>query len=70
LKLLRPVCSAGIAGISLDPESTPRFQLSVSGKNILGADKPVSSTYTPSTGVYGKNYADPATVLASIRFSY
>ena len=47
-----------------------RFQAALSGKNILGANKPVSSTYTPSTGVYYKNYADPATILASIRFSY
>jgi iron complex outermembrane receptor protein len=47
-----------------------RFQLSLSGKNILSADRPVSSTYTPSTGVYYKNYADPATVLASIKFTY
>lgn len=47
-----------------------RFQVSLEGRNILGANKPVSSTYIPSTGVYYKNYADPATVLASVRFSY
>lgn len=47
-----------------------RFQFALTGKNILGANKPVSSTYIPSTGVYYKNYADPATVLASVRFAY
>ncbi|WP_367347703.1 TonB-dependent receptor [Sphingobium yanoikuyae] len=47
-----------------------RFQFAIQGKNILGANKPVSSTYIPSTGVYYKNYADPATVLLSARFSY
>lgn len=47
-----------------------RFQVALTGKNILGADKPVSSTYTPTTGVYYRNYADPATFLASVRFSY
>jgi iron complex outermembrane receptor protein len=47
-----------------------RFQLALTGKNILGANKPVSSTYIPSTGVYYKNYADPATVLISVRFAY
>jgi iron complex outermembrane receptor protein len=46
-----------------------RFQVSVRGTNILGADAPVSSSFTPSTGIYYKNYPDPATVLASIKFS-
>jgi iron complex outermembrane receptor protein len=47
----------------------PRFRLTVEGRNILNANKPVSSQYIPSTGVYYKNYADPATVLVSIKFS-
>ena len=47
-----------------------RFQLSLQGKNILGANKPVGSVYIPSTGIYYKNYADPATVLVNARFSY
>ncbi|MGK2912173.1 MAG: TonB-dependent receptor [Sphingobium sp.] len=47
-----------------------RFQFSVQGKNILGAKKPVSSQFIPSTDVYYKNYADPATVLVSVRYSY
>jgi iron complex outermembrane receptor protein len=46
-----------------------RFQIAVTGRNIFGADKPVSSQYIPSTGVYYKNYADPATVLVSLKFS-
>lgn len=46
-----------------------RFQLSVQGKNILGADQPVGSSYTPSTGIYYKNYPDPATVLVSVKVS-
>ena len=47
-----------------------RFQIGISAKNILGANKPVSSTYTPSTGAYYKNYPDPATVLFNARFAY
>lgn len=47
-----------------------RFQVGVQARNILGADKPVGSTYIPSTGVYYKNYADPATVLFNVRFAY
>jgi iron complex outermembrane receptor protein len=47
----------------------PSFQIRLEGKNILGADAPVSSSYTPSTGIYYKNYADPATVLVSFKFT-
>lgn len=47
----------------------PSFQISVQGKNILGADAPVGTSYTPSTGIYYKNYADPATVLVSFKFT-
>lgn len=47
-----------------------RFQIGISAKNILGANKPVSSTYTPSTGAYYKNYPDPATMLFNARFAY
>ncbi len=47
-----------------------RFQFALTGKNILGANKPVSSTYVPSTGTYYRNYADPATFLVSVRFAY
>jgi len=44
-----------------------RFQLSLQGKNILGADQPVGTSFTPSTGIYYKNYPDPATVLVSVK---
>ena len=47
-----------------------RFQIGLSAKNILGADKPVGSTYVPSVGAYYKNYADPATMLFDVRFAY
>jgi len=47
-----------------------RFQIGVQARNILGANKPVGSTYTPSTGVYYKNYPDPATMLFNVRFAY
>ncbi|HEX7782961.1 MAG TPA: TonB-dependent receptor [Sphingobium sp.] len=47
----------------------PRFSVIVEGRNILSANKPVSSQYIPSTGVYYKNYADPATILVSIKFT-
>ncbi|WP_327752752.1 TonB-dependent receptor [Sphingobium sp. SJ10-10] len=47
-----------------------RFQVGVQARNILGADKPVGSTYTPSTGVYYKNFPDPATILFNVRFTY
>ncbi|HKX21639.1 MAG TPA: TonB-dependent receptor [Rhizorhapis sp.] len=42
-----------------------RFQIGVSAKNILGTDKPVGSMYTPSAGVYLKNYPDPTTVCST-----
>ncbi|AOH85212.1 hypothetical protein AWL63_15850 [Sphingomonas panacis] len=47
----------------------PSFQIRVEGRNILGADAPVGSSYTPTTGIYYKNYADPATVLVSFKIS-
>jgi len=47
----------------------PSFQIRVEGRNILGADAPVGSSYTPTTGIYYKTYADPATVLVSFKFS-
>jgi len=46
-----------------------RFQIALEGKNILGADAPVGTSYTPSTGIYYKNYPDPATVLLRLRFT-
>jgi iron complex outermembrane receptor protein len=47
----------------------PRWSVQLSGRNLLDSDKPVSSTYTPSTGVYYKNYPDPRTWLVTLKFA-
>lgn len=47
----------------------PNWQVVVSGRNLFEADKPVSSTYTPSTGVYYLNFPDPRTVVVTLRYS-
>ncbi len=47
----------------------PHWQVVLSGRNLLDSDKPVSSTYTPSTGVYYLNFPDPRTVLVTIRYA-
>ncbi|MDC7683768.1 TonB-dependent receptor [Asticcacaulis sp. BYS171W] len=48
----------------------PKLQVVLSAKNITGSDKPVTVTYTPSTGVYYYNFPDRATALLSLRYSY
>jgi iron complex outermembrane receptor protein len=47
----------------------PRWSVQLSGRNLLDSDKPVSSTYTPSTGVYYKNYPDPRTWLVTLKYA-
>ena len=47
----------------------PRWSVELSGRNLLDSDKPVSATYTPSTGVYYQNFPDPRTVLVTLKFS-
>jgi iron complex outermembrane receptor protein len=47
----------------------PHWQVVLSGRNLLDSDKPVSSTYTPSTSVYYLNFPDPRTVLLTVRYS-
>ena len=47
----------------------PHWQVVLSGRNLLDSDKPVSSTYTPSTAVYYQNFPDPRTVLVTVRYS-
>ncbi|MBA4010311.1 MAG: TonB-dependent receptor [Phenylobacterium sp.] len=47
----------------------PRWSLVLSGRNLLDSDKPVSATYTPSTGVYYQNFPDPRTVLLTLRYA-
>ncbi len=44
------------------------FTATLASRNILNSQRPVTSTYTPSTGVYYHNYPDPRTVLATLRY--
>lgn len=46
----------------------PRWSVVLSGRNLLDSDKPVSATYTPSTGVYYQNFPDPRTWLVTLKF--
>ena len=46
----------------------PHWQVVFSGRNLLDSDKPVSSTYTPSTSVYYLNFPDPRTWLVTLRY--
>ena len=47
----------------------PRWAVQLSGRNLLDSDKPVSATYTPSTGVYYRNYPDPRTFLVTLKYA-
>ncbi|HEX7884891.1 MAG TPA: TonB-dependent receptor, partial [Phenylobacterium sp.] len=47
----------------------PRWSVVLSGRNLTNSNKPVSSTYTPVTGVYYVNYADPRTWLVTVRYA-
>jgi iron complex outermembrane recepter protein len=47
----------------------PRWSVTLSGRNLLNSQKPVSSTYTPSTAVYYLNYPDPRTYLVTLKYS-
>ncbi|MGR4863331.1 TonB-dependent receptor [Caulobacter sp. LARHSG274] len=47
----------------------PRWSVVLSGRNLLDSDKPVSATYTPSTGVYYQNFPDPRTVLVTLKYA-
>lgn len=46
----------------------PRWTVILSGRNLLDSDKPVSSTYTPSTAVYYLNFPDPRTWTVTLRY--
>ena len=46
----------------------PHWQVVLSGRNLFDSDKPVSSTYTPSTAVYYQNFPDPRTVLVTVKY--
>jgi iron complex outermembrane receptor protein len=45
-----------------------RFVATLSGRNILNSQKPVSSSYTPSTGILFYNFNDPATALVTLKY--
>ncbi len=47
----------------------PAIKVSLTAKNLTDSKKPVGATYVPSTGVYYYNFADPTTVLLSLKFS-
>ncbi|MFT4251708.1 MAG: TonB-dependent receptor, partial [Caulobacter sp.] len=47
----------------------PQWAVQLSGRNLLDSDKPVTSTYTPATGVYYKNYPDPRTWLVTLKYA-
>ena len=47
----------------------PRWSVQLSGRNLLNSDEPVSSTYTPATGVYYKNFPDPRTFLVTLKYA-
>ena len=47
----------------------PRWSVQLSGRNLLDSDKPVSVTYTPSTGVYYNNFPDPRTWLVTLKYA-
>ncbi|MDR3508506.1 MAG: TonB-dependent receptor [Caulobacteraceae bacterium] len=40
----------------------------LSGRNILDSQKPVSASYTPSSGILFYNFADPATARLTIKY--
>jgi len=47
----------------------PRWSVQLSGRNLLNSDEPVTSTYTPATGVYYKNFPDPRTFLVTLKYA-
>ncbi|MEI9891700.1 MAG: TonB-dependent receptor [Caulobacteraceae bacterium] len=47
----------------------PRWSVDLSSRNLLDSHKPVSTTYTPSTGIYYYNVPDPRTVLITVKFA-
>ncbi len=47
----------------------PHWAVQLSGRNLLNSGKPVSATYTPSTGVFYRNYPDPRTFLVTLKYA-
>ncbi|UAL12636.1 TonB-dependent receptor [Caulobacter segnis] len=56
-------------GVATWTTPDPRWAVSLSVRNILNSQKPVSSTYTPSTAIYLLNYPDPRTVLVTLKYA-
>ncbi len=47
-----------------------RWSVQLAGRNLFNSQQPISSSYTPSSGIYFKNYPDPRTVIATLRYAY
>jgi iron complex outermembrane recepter protein len=45
-----------------------RIVATLSSRNLLNSQKPVSTSFTPSTGVLFYNFADPRTVLFTLKY--
>ena len=56
-------------GVATWTTPDPHWAVSLSVRNILNSQKPVSSTYTPSTAIYLLNYPDPRTVLVTLKYA-
>ncbi len=44
------------------------FLATLSSRNLLNSQKPVSASYTPSSGILFYNFADPRTVLFTLKY--
>lgn len=56
-------------GVATWTTPDPRWAVSLSVRNILNSQKAVSSTYTPSTGIYLQNFPDPRTYLVTLKYA-
>jgi iron complex outermembrane receptor protein len=60
---------AFLNGIASWTSPDPHWAVSLSVRNILDSDKPLGSTYTPSTGVNYQNFPDPRTALVTLKYA-
>jgi iron complex outermembrane receptor protein len=56
-------------GVATWTSPDPHWAVSLSVRNILNSDKPLGSTYTPSTGVNYQNFPDPRTALVTLKYA-
>jgi iron complex outermembrane receptor protein len=56
-------------GVATWTSPDPHWAVSLSVRNILDSDKPLGSTYTPSTGVNYQNFPDPRTALVTLKYA-